>query len=267
MGSELNDPVYIDNYQKIPTLYYDESISRDYISENLDKYFVYTYGSTNDSNNNEIKEQKEQKEQIENIEKKEKEIKKIKAGRKRKREIEIDDENIKIHSKHNYDNIIRKIQVHFIKFIFSFINEILKNEGIRKIFYDIDYNIKKDIKNKNVEILKTTEIGQILSQNISTKNRKKYKVDKEINNKLYLEVIKNESIRKILSETYINIFRNIYYKNKRDLNDYGLNIKLSNNVKTYKDLLEKNIKDKKYIKEINNTVERCYLPKKIFELN
>ena len=155
----------------------------------------------------------------------------------------------------------------FIKFIFSFINEILKNEGIRKIFYDIDYNIKKDIKNKNVEILKTTEIGQILRQNISTKNRRKYKVDKEINNKLYLEVIKNESIRKILSETYINIFRNIYYKNKRDLNDYGLNIKLSNNVKTYKDLLEKNIKDKKNIKEINNTVERCYLPKKIFELN
>ena len=116
MGRELNDQVYIDNYQKIATLYYDESISRDYISENLVINFVYTYGSTNDSNNNEIKEQKEQKEQIENIEKKEKEIKKIKAGRKRKREIEIDDENIKIHSKHNYDNIIRKIHKIYIFF-------------------------------------------------------------------------------------------------------------------------------------------------------
>ena len=48
-----------------------------------------------------------------------KEIKEKRAGRKRKR----DNENInKIHSKYDYDNIMRKIQVHYQNFLLSFIN-------------------------------------------------------------------------------------------------------------------------------------------------
>ena len=176
-----------------------------------------------------------------------KEIKEKRAGRKRKR----DNENInKIHSKYDYDNIMRKIQVHYQNFLLSFINEILKHFGVNQKFLNIDYNSKKDIKLKNIENLKSKEIGEILRQNISPKYREKYNNDKEINNKLYLEVIKYD--------------RNFYYKNKRDLNDYGLNIILTNNVKTHQDLLKEYCEDATYTEKINFIVENFYLLKKFF---
>ena len=171
------------------------------------------------------------------------------------------------HSKYFKDNIIRKVQVHFQNFLLTFINEIIKNYGFEKKFLNIDYKTKKNVNKINIENMKTKEIGQILRQNISTKYRKLYEIDKEMNNKLYLEVIENESIRKILSETYINIFRNFYYINKTEINDYDLNIKLSNNVKTYRDLLEENSDDGEYIEKIKKAVEEYYLPKKRFTHN
>ena len=196
--------------------------------------------------------------------KEEKRRRKKRIGRKRARDYQIVENSEKCHSKYAYDNIIRKIQVDFLNFLVSFINEILINLGIKKKFFKIKYKNKKDVKKENVANLKSKEIGQILRQNLSTKYRKKYKDDKEKNNKLYLEVIKYDSIKKILSEKYINIFRNLYYKNKRDLNDYGLNIKLSNKIKTYQDLLDKNSNESKYVEKINKVVEKYYLPQKLF---
>ena len=188
-------------------------------------------------------------------------VKKVKrVGRKRKGDHQNNDE--KVHSKYDKDNIHRKIQINFIKFLFLLINEILINFGIKQKFLNIDYKNKKVVTKDNVENLKTTEIGQILRQDISTKYKKKFKIDKEINNKLYLKVIKNESIKNILAEKYINIFRNLYYKNKRNLNDYGLDIKLSDKVKTYKDFLDKYSEDSEYVKKIKNIVKYCYLPQK-----
>ena len=191
-------------------------------------------------------------------------ISKSEIGRKRKKNNE---NGRKTHSKYDKDNIIRKIQVHFLNFLVSFINEILLNLGIGKKFLNINYKNKKKVKKQYVELLKSQEIGQILRQNISTKYRRQYIIDNEKNNKVYLEVIKNDNIRKILSETYINIFRNYYYKNKREINDYGLNIKLSNNVKTYQDFLELYKEDNGNIERINNVVKKCYLPKKLFIQN
>lgn len=182
-------------------------------------------------------------------------------GRKRKRDYQ---NNKKVHSKYDNDNIIRKVQVHFQNYLVLLINEIIKNYGFDKKFLKIDYKNIKNVNKKNVENMKTKEIGQILRQNISTKYRKLYTIDKEMNNKLYLEVIKHDNIRKFLSETYINIFRNFYFINKREINEYDLNIKLSDNVKTYHDLLEENEEDKEYIEKIKKVVEEYYLPKKRF---
>ena len=189
-------------------------------------------------------------------------IKKVKkVGRKRKR----DKSNFgKTHSKYDFDNIIRKVQVHFHNFLISFVNEILMNFGIKQKFLNPDYKSKKNVKKEIVNNLKSKEIGKILCQNLSTKYKKQYKLDKEKNNKLYSEVIENDSIKKILSEPYINIFRNFYYTNKRDLNDYNLNIKISNKVKTFQDLLKDCNKDGEYSETIEKTVKKCYLPKKIF---
>ena len=183
------------------------------------------------------------------------------CGRKRKR----DNKNTeKSHSKYEFDNIIRKVQVHFHKFLISFVNEILINFGINKKFLSIDYKHKKDVKKERVDELKKLEIGSILSRDLSTKYKKQYKIGKDKNEKLYSEVIKYDSIKKILSEPYINIFRNFYYKNKRNLNEYNLNIKLSKNVKTYHDFLKDFSKESEYIEKIEKFVKKCYLPKKIF---
>ena len=240
---------------------FDDELYKDFNDKN-----TITYESTKFSENKSILKINK----IFEIKKEKKIIKRL--GRKRKGDY-LKSNDAKFHSKYDYDNIIRKIQVHFQNFLISFINEILIHFGFKNKFLNIDYNYKKDIKTKTVEKLKLLEIGQILRQNISTKYKKQYKDDKEKNNNLYLEIANNAkygSIRKILSETYINIFRNFYYKNKKDLGDYGLNIKLSINVKTYKDFLEnlnKENEDIKYIEKIKEIVKECYLPKKRFIYN
>ena len=191
-------------------------------------------------------------------------VKEKKVGRKRMRDHKIGE---KIHTKYDQDNVIRKIQVDFYKFLICFINDILMNLGIKNKFLKINYKNIKNVKKENVEIFKSTEIGQILSQNISSKYKKQYLNDKDKNNKLYLEVIKKDNIKTILSETSINIFRNYYYKTKRDLNEYGINIKLSKNIKTYQNLLDKYSTDGLYIKKIKEIVDKFYLPKEKFILN
>ena len=193
-----------------------------------------------------------------------KEKKGRKVGRKRLRGLKNGEKG---HTKYDQDNIIRKIQVDFYKFLVCFINDILMNLGIRKRFLKIKYNDIKNVKKQNVEQFKLQKIGDILKKNISTKYKKQYKYEKDKNNKLYLEVTKNAKIKNILSETSINIFRNYYYSNKRDLNEYDINIQLSNNLKTYKNLLEKNSKDDLYTKQIEKIVEKFYLPQALFTLN
>ena len=47
--------------------------------------------------------------------------------KKRGREIKENKDKLKYNDKNSSDNLLRKIQVHFISFIISFINEILKN--------------------------------------------------------------------------------------------------------------------------------------------
>ena len=114
--------------------------------------------------------------------------------------------------------------------------------------------------------MKTKEIGKILCQNISPKFSKIFNIDKENNKKLYEKVIKNENIKNLLSETYIKMFRDYYYKNIKELNVYNLNIKLSENIKTFDHFLNDKVhpKDDYYKKRINEIIEKYYLPKKLF---
>ena len=193
-----------------------------------------------------------------------KEKKEKKVGRKRVRELKNGE---KSHTKYDQDNIIRKVQVDFYKFLVSFINDILKNLGIPEKFLKIKYNNIKNVKKQNVENFKLQKIGDILRKNISTKYKKQYKNNKDKNNRLFLEVTKNDIIKNILSETSINIFRNYYYKNKRDLKEYNIDIKLSNNIKTFENLLEKNNKDSLYTGKIKEMVAKFYLPQALFTLD
>ena len=250
----LYEPDYalVDNLVDFSTAFFDDSLDGYPLPKPYDLDMDNITGDTTD--NSKIKN--------ENLQ-----FTKKKVGRKPMKDNQETPKEENCHSKYFKDNIIRKVQVHFQNYLVLLINEIIKNYGFDKKFLKIDYNNIKKVNKKNVENMKTKEIGQILRQNISTKYRKLYTIDKEMNNKLYLEVIKHDNIKKFLSETYINIFRNFYFINKREINEYDLNIKLSENVKAYQDLLEENEEDKEYIEKIKKVVEEYYLPKKRFVHN
>jgi hypothetical protein len=170
----------------------------------------------------------------------------------------------KIHDKYSNDNLLRKIQIHYINFIVDFVNDILENLKYEQRFFRLKYKMKKNVNNENIKLLKQQSIGELLCNKISLKYRKK---DENSNKKVY-EIIKQDSIlNKILSENYLKLFKKIYYKSNKIINlkEYGLdkNIVFSKNVKMFKDLLKNNQsfdKDKEYIKNINECVAQNYIP-------
>ena len=166
--------------------------------------------------------------------------------------------NKKCHSKLDKDNILRTIQVHFISFIINFVNEILLLSGFEDKFYSISYNCKKKIKKSYFNDLKIRTIGSILSQKIS----KKYKKDENTNIKLYDKLIKNNIIKDFLSKQYINVFNNIYYRNKKEIKIDDKIIYLSK-VKTFEDFINNEKYDNNYRERIKQAIESNYLPPRI----
>lgn len=188
----------------------------------------------------------------------------IRSGRKRNRPLQIGD---KIHDKYFEDNILRKIQVHYINFIKFYINEILSILGFDVEFYDINYNIKKTTNKNNISLLKSLPISYILCQNISRKFRKLFKQNKNINKTIFNKVINNDIIKDIVFQKYERLFKDVYLKNKKCININGQNIFLQT-VKTFEDLLKKD-KDfstnNLYREKINEVIEKYYF-KKYFKL-
>lgn len=175
----------------------------------------------------------------------------------------------KVHDKFSTDNLLRKIQVHYISFIISAINSILKNLGYKEKFLKLDYDAKKNVSRNYFEFLKKSSLSDIICNNIS----KKYK-EKEININIaiYDNIQKNEVLKNLINENYLIFFKEFYYKSQRNINlkKYGLNkeINLNKDVKMFKDLI-KDIKDddvnnKKYIEEITFCVLQNYLPENKF---
>lgn len=188
----------------------------------------------------------------------------IRSGRKRNRPLQSGD---KIHDKYFEDNILRKIQVHYINFIKFYINEILSILGFDVEFYDINYNIKKTTNKNNISLLKSLPISYILCQNISRKFRKLFKQNKNINKTIFNKVINNDIIKDIIFQKYERLFKDVYLKNKKCININGQNIFLQT-VKTFEDLL-KNDKDfstnSLYRTKINEVIEKYYF-KKYFKI-
>lgn len=188
-------------------------------------------------------------------------------GRKRNREnsIEINNADRFIHNKFGADNLLRKIQVHYLSFITQYSNEVLKKFGFKDSFNKMDYKIKKNVNKKNIMKLKKLNIGEILCFNISPKYSTKAK---DFNINLYKKAICNPTIKKIFSENYLVLFRNIYYPNERIINleKYGLNdtLILSKKVKTYESLLLKNDlnievdKNDEYFKKLEKCIKKNY---------
>ena len=183
-----------------------------------------------------------------------------------------DNSKIKKHDKFYKDNLLRKVQNHFINFIVSFTNEILNQLGFNQQFYYLSYKFKFNVTKNNIIHLRKCTIGEILSNDISPKYIKKCP---NFNINVINELKNNPVINLLLSENYLYLFKNVYYKSKRIINlqKYGLNktLILSEKIKMYKDLLTKNnnlnIKDNCYQKRMNECVTRNHLLDAIFLCN
>jgi hypothetical protein len=166
------------------------------------------------------------------------------------------------HTRDSPDNILRKIQVHFLNFIVYFLNFILKNFNFKQKFMKLDYEFKKGIKKELINILKSKSIGELISKEISNKYKNK---DKNHNKKIYEEVKNYKVINKILSINYLEFFKNIYFQNKKhiDLREYGLDekIQITDDSRMFKDLINKNKNDKQ---KIYQSIKINYLPELIF---
>ena len=193
------------------------------------------------------------------------EKKQLKSGRKRQHPLL---EGVKIHDKKTHDNILRRIHVHYISFIINVINELLNYFGFTVTFIDIDYNVKKELNKKKFSLLKNSNIGQILCQKVSPKFRKQSKQNLYKNNYTFHKVKSNKYVNFFLSQNYITLFKDVYLKDKRDINLDDLNFHFSENVKTYANFLsqlEKYEDKEEYEMKINEVIHKYYF-KKFFEV-
>ena len=178
-----------------------------------------------------------------------------KRGRKKERE-----NKSQTHDKYWMDNMLRKIQNHFLSFIIFFINDILEALNYKQRFLKLDQTFKINIKKDFVESLKKKTIAEIIDNKISTKYKKK--ID---NKKIYEELKDKEDLKVLFKENYLVLFKNIYYENKKIINlkKYGIEkeIKLSKEVKFYEDLLKKEAfnEDNEYIRNINECINLNFL--------
>ena len=157
-----------------------------------------------------------------------------KRGRKNK-------SNKKIHSAFDDDNILRKIQVHYISFITSFINDIIynftKSETV-PLFKKIDYKLKKDVSQNFFKKLKTLKISDI----IQMKPSPKMKIHHEsVNQDIYKQICNIlPFMKEFFDQNYLTLFK--IYLGKRDkifiVN--GKKINISEKTKIFIDLIQKN---------------------------
>lgn len=172
--------------------------------------------------------------------------------------------NNPIHDKYCADNILRKVQIHYMTFIIKFVNAVLQNLNYKQRFLNIKYEFKSNIKKEYIESLKKKNISEIICNQISNKYRKKIKFIS--NKKIYEEIKDDKILQKIFDENFLDFFKKIYFKPKEEVSfeEYGLtkDILLSTNVKTFEDLLNDIAqldKNKEYKKNIKYCIAINYL--------
>ena len=192
-------------------------------------------------------------------------IKSTNLGRKPKR-VKSEEKGKKCHDRNSPDNMLIKVNGHFITFIIDYVNTILDIFDFDEKFKKIDFQYKAKITTKNFALLKNSNIEEILKKNISSKFCNQ---PNDYNKKMVEKLINiNPIINKLFSQNYINLFTNVYFKSERiiNLNNYGLNMNLilPKNVRMYKNLLEKeDIKQNpEYIKKLNKFVQKYFLDEK-----
>ena len=156
------------------------------------------------------------------------------------------------HSACSRDNIITKIQTHYLNFIVSFLNDCVLNIlGEKKIkeFYFLNANYKEKSKSskKNLDKMKKSTILDIL-KNIDISGR--YKRFDKNTNKINVEaLIENPYFRNIFEKKFLELFKEYYNKEKplKELTIFDKKVALSEGTKSFYYLLDENKELKDHI--------------------
>ncbi len=164
------------------------------------------------------------------------------------------------HNALDQDNIIRKIQVHFLSFIIYFCNDLIQvvlpnNKDL--CFKNINYELKKTVNHAYIESLKSKKIGDILQLNASPKNKK---FESNINKVIFDKICNmNSFLKNFFEMSYLDMFNNYYCVNEREINVEEFKVKLSQKTRLFIDLIEKNKSSAEKIREI---AEQYFINKK-----
>jgi hypothetical protein len=157
--------------------------------------------------------------------------------------------NKRIHGASDDDNIMRKIQVHYLSFVINFINDIIRTFNNNKnvpTFKNLDYQIKKTVNHKSVENLKSKKLSEIIQLKVSPKMKIH---DESVNKVIYYKICNIcPFMFDFLQKSYLNLFKEYYFNKNKIFEVNGKVIQLSKKTKTFHDLLEKNTFQKDKLK-------------------
>lgn len=161
--------------------------------------------------------------------------------KKRGRKPKCEDKKKRVHDANDDDNILRKLQVHFLSYIISLTNDLIENfvpNNKELKFKNLSYELKKTVNHTYVEELKKKNIGDILQFQASSKNRKS---DDDVNKQTYEKICNLfPFFNDFLKMNYVELFNVYYFKSIKKIYLGGKIINLSEKTKTFSDLLEKN---------------------------
>ena len=167
-----------------------------------------------------------------------------------------------------FDNLTDRIQTNFNNFLISLANDVsnnifsFRNDFPKNYFKKLDYDESKALNEINDKKYRDIFKLKISKKNAGIENLI-YENVKYINKDNYENIIKKSPLLdEFFDKSYLDLFVNYYYKNVREFDFKGIHFKLSENTKTYKDLLLKgqnssvenkfeNVINKKYL-NINN---------------
>ena len=180
----------------------------------------------------------------------------------------------KIHLSTDFDNLLRKIQVHFLTFVINLCNDILRTIFGNKTLYNfkqIDYQLKKLINHDHINMLKSMTIKELLRLKISPKIKK----ESENINFITLNKVCKESkfLDDFFNINYLEFFSRFYYnENKEEDRIFfeGKEIVFSNKTKAFYNLLKKYENHKFLLIDSVKTVYFCgynsLLGNKVFKI-
>ena len=151
------------------------------------------------------------------------------------------------HTKFEKDNVMKKLNIHFISFIVKFVNFNIKKLISNKhpLFSNLSYNFKQKINNNNFNELKNKTIGEVLKNEGSNKNKRNVVFLKDHNERVFNSVYKT-ILKDLLDINYIEFFRYVYLRTSNEkFVQYCKNYKIPKKILFFDDFLQKEVeKDK-----------------------